>query len=85
MNLPPRQREVLRFVREYWAEKGYGPSIRDVARWLGVNVHAAVSHRDALGRKGLMTWDANIARSLRLTAPPGNACCPTTKTEEVVD
>jgi repressor LexA len=68
MPLTPRQTSVLTFLREFIAVKGYSPSVREVASWLGVTHQAAECHLAAIERKGAIRRDAHIARSIRVVA-----------------
>jgi repressor LexA len=61
-----RQGEVERFIRDYHKTKGYGPSVRDVAAWMGISVNGASGHLKALRGKGRITWDEKTPRSLRI-------------------
>ena len=61
-----RQGDVEQFIRDYHETKGYGPSVRDVAAWLGISVNGAAGHLKALRGKGRITWDEGIARSMRV-------------------
>ena len=66
MTLTPRQTAVLAFVRDYVAEMGYAPSVRDVARWLGCSVHCAQEHLSALVSHGAIDRTPGIARAIRV-------------------
>jgi len=67
MTLTPRQTAVLAFVRDYVAEMGYAPSVRDVARWLGCSVHCAYGHLNALERHGAIERKYGVPRGIRVT------------------
>ncbi|MFQ5841614.1 MAG: transcriptional repressor LexA [Thermodesulfobacteriota bacterium] len=54
MNLTPRQREVLDFVKEFTLESGYPPSVREIGRHFGIYPRAAFDHLKALERKGYL-------------------------------
>jgi repressor LexA len=48
-----RQREVLEFLKEYISERGYPPTLREVARELGIKWTKGVEkHLQALEKKG---------------------------------
>ncbi len=54
MNLTPRQREVLDFVKEFTLESGYPPSVREIGRHFDIYPRAAFDHLKALERKGYL-------------------------------
>ena len=56
--LTTRQREVYEFLREFHAETGYPPSLREIARHIGWSSHqAAVQVLKTLQEKGLVERD----------------------------
>jgi repressor LexA len=65
MNLTKRQKEVLDFVTEFVDEKGYSPSLEEIAASFGLSsvstIHKHVSHLIA---KGLLRRGWNQNRSL---------------------
>lgn len=76
-NLTPRQREVLDAIRNYYSEKGYPPTIRELRPVLGINSLRGVTiHLDALERKGWIERE-RTSRSIRILAPmPAKATDP---------
>lgn len=80
MFLTTRQATVEQFVREYHETRGYSPSVRDVAAWLGISAMGAMGHLRALKRKGRILWDQHTPRSIRLVY----TCKSHGKTETVV-
>ena len=67
--LTARQREVLDSIREYIAEKGYVPSIRELGRILGISSLRGVTiHLDALEKKGWIHREST-SRSIQVLAP----------------
>lgn len=72
MNPPPlpltsRQQQVLDFIRQHLDEGQPAPTIREIARHLGLKSFSpAKAHLDALRRKGLLEGPEGAARSLRL-------------------
>lgn len=69
MLLTIRQTQAVEFVRTFSQDRGYGPSIRDVAQHLGVGEATARGHLDALSRKGAIERTPGIARSIRACPP----------------
>ena len=67
--LTARQREVLDSIREYIAEKGFVPSIRELGRILGISSLRGVTiHLDALEKKGWIHREST-SRSIQVLAP----------------
>lgn len=63
-----KRRKILFFIREFMRDRGYSPTFREVQAALeyksvsGVNYQLLVLKAD-----GLVTWDDNVRRTLRLT------------------
>jgi len=66
VTLSPRQTSVLVFVRDFVATHGYSPSIREIAAWLGISLHGAEKHIEALERKDAIARTRGVARSIRV-------------------
>jgi SOS-response transcriptional repressor LexA len=64
--LPRRQRDVLRFLEEYYLEHGTPPSVREIADDLGiVSTNGVADHLKALVHKGwLVSGQKGQPRSL---------------------
>lgn len=70
MTLPPRQAQVLAFLRSFVAEHGYAPSLREIGDHLGVrSLNTVHDHLHALERKGCIVRDGLKSRALRLVEP----------------
>jgi SOS-response transcriptional repressor LexA len=68
--LTERQESIVQFLSAYTAEKGYTPSMREVANYLGgVSTNAVEGHYKALEAKGYIARTPRIARSLRVIKP----------------
>lgn len=65
--LTRRQSEVVRFIRCYVEQRGFPPSIREIADELDVNHNAVVGHLNAAARKGAIRRSSRTARGLTLT------------------
>lgn len=63
----PRQLEILRFIRDYRAEKGYSPTMQEIASLLGVNKVTVFEHVESLIKKGFLRRLPFKARSLILS------------------
>jgi repressor LexA len=71
-DLTDRQREVLELIRASINERGYPPTIREIAAKLGLRSTNGVSdHLRALEKKGYVTHDEIKSRGLRLTEKAG--------------
>lgn len=65
-----RQRQVLRLIAEFIAEKGFAPTNRELAKRLGLgesSVTAISDHLRHLQAGGFVTREMHVARTLRLT------------------
>ncbi len=66
--LTVRQREVLEFIRKWFLRRGYGPTVRELAKGMGIHSpNGVMGHLDALQRKGYIKRQANLSRSIILT------------------
>jgi repressor LexA len=67
--MTPGQRKMMDAVHEYWKEKGYAPSLRELQDILGYkSVSQAHSTLKALVNRGWLLATPNQARSLRLSS-----------------
>jgi repressor LexA len=67
--LTRRQMETLELLRDYRRRSGYSPTIREVARKLGLSsVSTVAEHLDSLEAMGLIRRQRDRARSVLLTA-----------------
>ena len=69
MQLTNRQAETAEIVRKYIQDHEYSPSVREVAKRLGVTPNGAQGHLDALVAKGILRRTGGVARSLRMCPP----------------
>ncbi len=66
-SLPPRQKEVVRLIVELTEEHGYPPTLAELAKAMGLRNRMTVhQHVVALKKKGIVRWEPNLNRSLRL-------------------
>ena len=66
-DLTNRQLEMLAALKQYIDDNGYPPSHRELADTLGMRSTSGVAMRlDALERRGLITRERGLARSLRV-------------------
>ncbi len=66
-NLTPKQLRILQLIRECREEHGYSPTMQELADALGVSKVTVFEHVNALERKGVLTREANRARSLSMS------------------
>jgi SOS-response transcriptional repressor LexA len=67
--MPPRQGQIYRYARDCVADRGYGPSLREIACHLRLRSLAAVRrHLRLLERRGYVRYVAFTARALQLTS-----------------
>ena len=65
-----RQQDVLSYIGEYVEEKGFPPAVRDIAKRFNLASAAGVhKHIKALVRKGYLSKEELISRSLRVIRP----------------
>lgn len=66
--LSDRQRQILKFVREYVYSKGYPPAVREIGNAVGLSSSASVhSHLQKLEKLGFILRDPSKPRALELT------------------
>lgn len=64
--LTKRQRELLTFLKDYWREHGYAPTLEEMAGHFGLRSVATIhKHLSHLERKGFISRDWNQRRSIR--------------------
>lgn len=66
--LPPRQKQVLSLIAQLTEERGFPPSLAELAKAMGLKNRMTVhQHVVALKKKGLVIWEPGLNRSLRLS------------------
>lgn len=67
--MTPRQEAVLRAVRDLAADRGYPPTVREIAAHIGITSPSTVqAHLAALATHRLISHEPHSPRTLRLTA-----------------
>lgn len=61
------QAALLHVIQTFWQEHGYPPAHRQLARLMGKQHRAIQEVLERLVRKGYVTYDRGVSRSLRLT------------------
>ena len=66
-DLTKRQDEILRFMKEYIANKGYPPTVREIGSALGVSSPATIhAHLHHLEQKGFIRKDGTKNRAIEI-------------------
>jgi DNA-binding CsgD family transcriptional regulator len=63
--LTDREAEVLRILRDWWAEKGYGASVRDIAAQMNWSLGTIAGDMRSLRAKGYITQPPYTQRAAR--------------------
>lgn len=70
--LGPRQKKVLDFILQAVEDRGYPPSVREIADAVGLASPSTVhAHLEALQRKGYIRKDATKPRAIEISYAPG--------------
>lgn len=66
-SLPPRQKDVIKYIIELTEEHGYPPTLAELAKALGLRNRMTVhQHVAALKKKGFVHWEPGLNRSLKV-------------------
>lgn len=72
-----RQQQIYDFIRSYQKEKGYPPSVREMAAAVGLSSPSTVhAHLSALEEHGLIRRDATKPRALEVFNSDGSSYKP---------
>ena len=67
MSSPTRER-ILNYIRQFLDEKGYAPTVRDIARGCNISTPSVVQHHlNKLEDEGHIRRDPTVFRSIQLT------------------
>ncbi len=66
MEITPRQKAVLDFIRDYRRERSVSPTMDEIAASLALNKKTVYEHLTRLRARGAVEWDRYRSRSLRL-------------------
>lgn len=67
-----KREEILEFLRNFSAQNGYAPTVREIMRAVGLKSTASVYyHLSALNDAGLISMDGGKNRTIRLSNPGG--------------
>ena len=65
--LTQNQQRVLNSLAAFWQERQIPPTVRDLTTRLGFeSTNAVRGHLEALRRKGYVTWEPKVQRSIRI-------------------
>ena len=71
--LTARQGQILGFLSDFRETKGYCCTMREIADFLGISSLKAIDgHLRALRRKGYVTWEDGLSRTIRPLPGPKN-------------
>ena len=80
-----RQRRILEVIREFTAERGYPPSVREIGERVGLSSSSTIhAHLKTLERRGLISRDPTKPRALRSEVGPPAGSMPETIVVPVV-
>lgn len=69
--LTKRQQQVYDYIRKMILERGFGPTVREIADEVGIrNPTGVMCHLIALEKKGFITREPNKSRATQLTENP---------------
>ena len=69
--LSPRQQQIIDFVHQFYQEKGYPPTVRDIVGGCGMSSTSVVDYNlDILENKGYLRRHAGISRGIELLTRP---------------
>jgi repressor LexA len=76
--LTPRQRRILEVIRDALADRGYPPSIREIADRVGLASSSSAAHQlKVLQTKGFLFRDPHRPRALEVRLPESMSPAPT--------
>ncbi len=70
--LTNRQTEVLGFLRDYFSDHHYPPTIREIASFFSISVKGAYDHVKALEKKGHIRSGSSKSRAIEIIADTEN-------------
>jgi repressor LexA len=74
MELSQRQAEIYQFILDYHQQKGYSPTLREIAVGVEVSLSTVMAHIQAMKDKGRIDWEPNSARSIHVVKQNGSSC-----------
>jgi repressor LexA len=72
-SLSPKQERIINFVPEFLQDKGYPPTIRDIATGCGISSTSVVAYNlDKLEQAGYIRRHSDISRGIEFLSPQEN-------------
>jgi len=69
--LSPKQRQIIKFIRHFYEDRGYPPAIRDIASECGISSTSVVAYNlNILEREGYIRRHSEVARGIELMNRP---------------
>jgi len=69
-SLPPKQERIINFVTEFLSDKGYPPTIRDIAAGCGISSTSVVAYNlNKLEQAGYIRRHSDISRGIKFLTP----------------
>lgn len=66
--LSPTRTHILQFIRDFFEDKGYTPTVRDIVKGCGISSSSVVQyHLNVLEKQGHIRRDPEVFRSIRLS------------------
>jgi len=66
--LTDQQKKLLSFIAEYIASRGYAPTFREMASFLGCRINGVTCHLSALRKKGYIQREDTRARAIKVVS-----------------
>lgn len=80
-----RQRRILEVIRQFTAQQGYPPSVREIGERVGLSSSSTIhAHLKTLERRGLISRDPTKPRALRSEVNPPGVPVPDTVVMPVI-
>jgi len=72
MKVPsPKQQQIIEFIRRFWSDRGYPPTVRDIVNGCGISSTSVVDYNlNILERNGYIRRHAGISRGIELLSRP---------------
>lgn len=65
--LTEKQQAVFDWICDFIGGHGYSPTFRQIASAFGYSLNNAVNHCNLIRKKGWLTWDEKVNRTIRIT------------------
>lgn len=69
LNLTPKQKRILDFIHEFINDKGYPPSLAEIARKFNKSIPTIFQFVETLKNKGFLTKESDVARGIYTQKP----------------